>query len=138
MATIPPFVAKGTAVGQKQTVKTKKLVWIPVGQGQVTAYSDYEIRVKGQIDILIYKGDLSIYLRLTDEQPTARRGVSVLQLNSYRDEQATYQVQKNTLTVTAVLGGKQQSISILPCNGGSQTECKLFGWINETIHLEPR
>lgn len=137
MATIPDFIADGTAVGQKQLVKTKKIIWLPVGDGTVSAYSDYEIAVEGQINIVIYSGELNIRLQLTDEDPTATTGSCILQLNSYTDENATYQTKGDLLTVAAVLGGQKQNFSISPCNEGTQTECKLFGKVNETVHLEP-
>ena len=137
MATIPNYIAKGTAVGQKQTVKTKKVLWIPVGDGVVSACSEYEIGVDGHINIVIYSGSLNIHLQLTDEDPSAQSGACILQLNTYTDENAVYQANGNVLTVAAVLGGQKQNISISPCNGGTQTECKLFGRVNETVHLEP-
>ncbi len=137
MATIPTYLAKGMAVGQKQTVKSKKIVWIPVGDGVVSAYSDYEIAVEGQINVVIYSGPLNIRLQLTDENPGAKTGSCVLQLNTHTDENAIYKANGKVLTVAAVLGGKKQNISISPCNGGTQTECKLFGRVNETVHLEP-
>jgi len=137
MATIPPFIAKGTAVGQKQTVKTKKIVWLPVGNGVVSACSDYEIGVTGTINVVIYSGPLNIQLQLTDKDPAAKTGSCILQLNTHTDENATYQAKGKVLTVTAVLGGQKQNISITPCNGGTQTECRLFGRVDETVHLEP-
>jgi hypothetical protein len=137
MATIPTYLARGTAVGQKQTVKTKKVVWLPVGDGVVSACSDFVISVDGKINVVVYSGPLNIRLQLTDEDPTAQSGPCVLQLNSHTDESAIYQANGKVLTVAAVLGGQKQNISISPCNGGTQTECKLFGRVNETVHLEP-
>ncbi len=137
MATIPPFVATGTHIGQKQTVKAKKMVWIPVGNGKVAAFSDYEVSIAGQISILGYSGNMNIYLRLLDEDPAATSGPCVLRLNAHEDPQATYHVNKNVLTVQATLGQYKQAISITPCDGGTQTECKLTGRVNETVHLEP-
>lgn len=138
MATIPDYIAKETVVGQKQTVKTKKIVWIPVGDGVVSAYSEYEIGVDGQINVVIYSGPLNIHLQLTDKNPEAKTGSCILQLNTYTDENATYKANGKVLTVAAVFGGNEQNISISPCNGNTQTECKLFGRVNETVHLEPR
>lgn len=137
MATIPTFLAKNTAVGQKQTVKAKKFVWIPVGDGVISACSDYEIGIEGKINVVIYSGPLNIHLKLTDENPAATTGSCILQLNTHTDENATYQAKGDVLTVAAVLGGQQQNISITPCDRGTQTECKLFGKVNETVHLEP-
>ena len=137
MATIQPYVAKGTQVNQKIEVKAKKVVWITAGRGIVSAISDYVVAVDGKISILGYNGDLNIHLRLTDENASATSGPCVLQLNTLTDENATYKVGHDTLTVYAVLGGEKQNISILRCNKDEQTECKLFGHVNETVHLDP-
>ncbi|HRQ41361.1 MAG TPA: hypothetical protein PLD25_25865 [Chloroflexota bacterium] len=137
MATIPPFVAKGTRIGQKQTVKAKKMVWIPVGSGEVTQFSDYEVTIAGQISILGYSGNMNIYLRLLDEDPAATTGPCILRLNKHEDNEAVYRVNKSAITVQATLGSYKQAIGIAPCNGGTQTECKLTGRVNETVHLEP-
>ena len=138
MATIPPFVAKNAYVGQKQTVKTKKFVWIPVGSGIVTEFSDYQVTLEGQIDVVIYRGDLTICMKLTDNDPRATAGSCILQLNALTDEQARYEVKNNTLTIYATLSGVQQNISINRVNNGAQTAVRLFGKVNETVHLEPR
>jgi hypothetical protein len=137
MANLIDFVADGTYVGQTIEVKAKKFVWVKVGQGTVAALSEYVVDVQGQISILGYSGDLNIKLNLTDEDPTASKGPCVLQLNTLIDENAKYEAAKGTLTVYAVLGGAEQNISILKCNNGEQTECKLFGHINQVVHLDP-
>lgn len=137
MATIPPFVAKGTRVGQKQSVKAKKFVWVPVGSGTVAELADDVVAVAGQISILGYSGRMNIYLRLTDNNPAATSGSCILRLNTVEDPRATYKVNGRALTVSAILRGHKQQISITPCDGGTQTECKLSGRVNETVHLEP-
>ncbi len=137
MATITPYVAKGTRAGQNVNVKAKKVVWIKVGQGSVAKMSDYEVAIAGKISILGYNGDLNIHLNLLDEQPGATSGPARLKLNSHLDENATYKSNGKDLTVFAVLGGKKQNITILPANNGTQTECKLFGHVDQTVHLEP-
>ena len=137
MANIVDYVADGAYVGQTIEVKAKKFVWVKVGQGTVAALSDHVVDVQGQISILGYTGDLNIKLNLTDEDPTASTGPCVLQLNSFVDENARYEAAKGMLTVYAVLGDAEQNISILQCNNGQQTECKLFGHVNETVHLDP-
>ena len=138
MATMTPFVAQGTFVGQKQTVKAKKFVWVPVGSGTVDKFSEDEVSVAGQINILGYTGVMNIYLKLTDADPAARSGSCVLRLNKHEDMNATYQVNGSGLTILATLGGYKQNITISPCDNGSQTECKLSGKVNETVHLEPK
>lgn len=137
MANIVDYVANGAYAGQTVEVKAKKFVWVKVGQGTVTVLSDHEVSIEGQISILGYSGDLNIKLNLTDQDSTARKGPCVLQLNSHVDENANYEAARNSLTVYAVLGGKQQNITILQCNDGEQTECKLFGHVNQVVHLDP-
>lgn len=138
MATIPPFVAKNTFVGQQQTVKAKKFVWVPVGSGVVDSFLEDEVSVAGKISILGYSGDMNIYLKLTDNDPAATSGSCILRLNSYEDVNATYKVNGSGLMVMATLGGNKQNITISPSDGRSQTECKLSGKVNETVHLEPK
>ena len=137
MAKIMDYVADGTNVGQTVEVKAKKFIWVKVGQGTVTAVSDQEVAIDGQISILGYSGDLNIHLNLTNHDPAASTGPCVLQLNTLVDENATYKNTSETLTVYAVLGGEKQNISILKCNNGEQTECKLFGHVNQVVHLDP-
>lgn len=137
MANIVDYVANGTFADQQIDVKAKKFVWVKVGQGAVTTISDHEVGIAGKISILGYSGDLNIHLQLTDQNPTADKGPCILQLNSYIDESARYEATKSALTVYAVLGEAEQNISILQCNNGEQTECKLFGHVNETVHLDP-
>lgn len=138
MAALTQFVADGTFIGQQQTVKAKKFVWVPVGSGTVEKFSDDEVYVAGQINILGYSGNMKIHLKLTDNDPAAKSGSCMLKLNSHEDAQATYQVNGSGLTVYATLGKYKQNITISPCDGGTQTECKLTGRVNETVHLEPK
>ncbi len=137
MATITPFIAKGSHVNQKQQVKAKKVVWVKVGDGIVAALDDYQVKIAGKISILGYNGDLNIHLTLTDQAPEATEGSGTLQLNNYIDENAKYVVKGHELILYAQLGGKEQNIAISPCNNGTQTECRLFGHVNQTVHLDP-
>ena len=138
MATIEPYVATNTAAGQRLELKAKKtVIWLTVGQGAVNAYDPFKVNVAGKIDILGYKGDMLIDLQLTDEDPASKSGPCVLQLNSYVDENATYLANGRDLMVRAVLGGHEQNIQILQANNGAQTECKLSGKVNQTVHLAP-
>lgn len=137
MATLAPYVATNAAVGQKLAVKVKKFVWMTVGKGTVKSLSDDEVHIAGKIDFMSYDGDLNIHLKLNDNDPKALSGPCCLQLNAHKDEDAKYKATKDTLTVFAVLGGKKQNISITRCDKGSQTECKLFGHVSETVHLDP-
>lgn len=137
MANIPDYVAVNSFTGQNVEVKAKKIVWIKVGHGTVNVVSDKEVGIAGEISILGYSGQLKIHLTLADHDPAAKEGSCRLQLNTLNDENARYEVKKDMLTVYATLGGKEQNISILRCNNGEQTECKLFGHINQTVHLDP-
>lgn len=137
MATIMPYVAKGTFIGQKIDVKVKKFVWLKVGQGAVEILSDNEVNIAGKIKFMGYDGDLNIHLKLDGEDPTAAKGNCCLQLNSHTDENAHYKRTKSTFTVYAMLGGKKQNINIRRIEKDTQTECELFGHINETVHLDP-
>lgn len=138
MATIPVYVAKTTHVGQRQIVKAKKVIWVPVGEGAVTDFTDYEVGIAGKISVLGYSGALHIHLQLKDREPDAVSGPCFLRLNTHMDENARYEARNGTLTVYANLGGQQQNIAIQPANRGAQTECKLFGRVNQTVHLEPQ
>ncbi len=137
MATIPPYVARDTVLGQKQVLKARKVVWFEAGRGKVTAFSEHEVGVTGKISVLGYSGDLIIRLALTDNDPAALEGSCLLQLNKHIDEQARYTANSRELTVYALLSDKRQNIAISRCNDGQQTECRLFGHINQTVHLDP-
>ena len=137
MASIANYVANRTFEGQQIDVKVKKFVWVKAGQGTVKTNSDHEVGIAGKISILGYSGDLNIHLQLPDKDSTAVNGPCILQLNTHIDENAKYEATKDMLTVYAVLGGVEQNISILQCNNGEQTECKLFGHVNQTVHLDP-
>ncbi len=137
MATIPPYIAKNAYAGQKQEVKVHKIMWVKVGDGIVDALSEYEVSIAGKISILGYNGDLNIHLILTDQDANATKGICTLGLNSHKDEAAKYIAKNGELTVSAILGGKEQTITITPCNNGEQTECRLSGYISQTVHLDP-
>jgi hypothetical protein len=138
MATIAPYVATSTVGGQKVEVKAKTtIIWLTVGRGAIVSYSPFEVAVAGKIKILGYEGDLKIHLQLTDKDEAITSGPCSLRLNQYTDSQATYTANGKALTVAAVLGGVSQNISIMQANDGAQTECKLFGKVNQTVHLAP-
>ncbi|MFN2143677.1 MAG: hypothetical protein ACK2U5_24585 [Candidatus Promineifilaceae bacterium] len=137
MARITPYVANNVHIGQELAVKIKKVVWMAVGRGTVAAYSDYEVNITGNIGVPGYRGALNIHLQLKDDDSQALSGPCCLRLNSHTDEDAKYRATRDQLTVFAVLGGKKQNVTITPTNKGTQTECKLFGHIDETVHLDP-
>ncbi|MDX1416450.1 MAG: hypothetical protein R3293_19780 [Candidatus Promineifilaceae bacterium] len=137
MARVTNYVADGTFVGQQFEVKAKKFVWVKVGQGAVSKLSEHEVAIAGKISILGYSGDLNIHMQLTDQDITSAKGPCILQLNTHIDENARYEAAHDSLTIFATLGGKEQNIAVLQCNNGEQTECKLFGHVNQTVHLDP-
>lgn len=137
MASVSKYVANGTFIGQQFEVKAKKFVWVKVGQGAVVKLSDHEVEIAGKISIMGYSGDLNIHLQLADQDTASLKGPCILQLNSHLDENARYEATSDTLTVFATLSDKEQNITILQCNNGEQTECKLFGHVNQTVHLDP-
>jgi hypothetical protein len=137
MTTITPYIANGSFVGQKIDVNVKKMVWFKVGQGTVEVLTDQEVKIGGKIKFMGYDGDLTIHLKLDHGDSTAVQGKCRLQLNSHVDEGAKYLTTSKMLTVHAVLGGRKQSINIRRVEKGTQTECELFGHINETVHLDP-
>lgn len=141
MATIPPFVATNAFEGQALSVKAASTVfWVPVGNGMVKQFGAYVVGIAGELSVLGYKGDLDILLKLTDEDAASETGICTLQLNTHVDEQARYSIdaKDDRLVVDAMLGGKQQQISIGRCNDGKQTECRLRGHVNQVVHLQPR
>lgn len=138
MAKLAPYVAISTAVGQKVKVKAKiAIIWKTVGRGVIATFDDYQVNLGGTIDILGYNGDLIIDLQLTDQDFDAPSGPCILRLNDHTDHNARYKANSKAMTVMAELGGYEQNISILRVNNGTQTECKLFGKVNQTVHLDP-
>ena len=74
MATVYPYISENAQTGQKASLKIHQFVWLPVGQGEVRQVSDYAIDIAGEVNIVVYKGDLRIYLQLLDQDPTAASG----------------------------------------------------------------
>jgi len=136
MASILPYVSPGAVPGQKLKLKIKKFVWLTVGDGVLESLSDYEVAVDGTVDVMVYKGDLTIKVHLLDEDPDADSGPCVLHLNSHSDENATYEVKNGALVVSAAFGDKKQGIAISRYNKGSMTECNLSGYLDIGAYLE--
>ncbi len=139
MATLLPYIAEGVYAGQKQGLKVNELMlWLTVGKGELKSLSDFEVAIAGKIDFVGYKGDLNIYLHLSDQDAAAASGPCVFKLNTYRDEDATYTAQKGVLTINAVLGGHKQSIALSRYRRKGYTKCELKGHTNVTAYLEPK
>jgi hypothetical protein len=138
MATIPPFVSEGAQAGQAAEMKIHKLMWFTVGNGQVTALSDYIVDIDGQIDIVVYKGNLRIRMDLLDQDPAATSGPCRLQLNAHVDENASYAVKNGALTVSATIKEKSATVSLSRDDGGKKTKCVLTGFLDITCWLEAK
>ncbi len=139
MATLSPYIAQGVYAGQKQNLKVNELMlWLTVGKGKLKSLSDFEVTIEGEIDFIGYKGDLNIYLHLSDQNAAATSGPCVFKLNTYQDKNAAYIAQNGVLTINAVLGGHKQSIALSRYRRKGYTKCELKGYTNVTAYLEPK
>lgn len=138
MATLYPYITEGAHAGQPAQMKIHKVVWVPVGSGTVKALSDYEVDIDGQVDLVVYKGGLRIYLQLLDQDQAASTGPCRLQLNAHVDEKASYKVEHDTLTVSAAIKGKEATVSLSRDNHGKMTKCQMTGFLDITTYLEPK
>lgn len=137
MATIYPYISEGAHAGQKAQLKVHQFVWLPVGQGEVRALSDFEVDIAGQVNIVVYKGDLRIYLQLLDQDVHATAGPCRLQLNSHVDEKASYRAQDGVLTVSAAMEDKAATVSLSRYDQGHMTRCAMTGFLDITAYIEP-
>lgn len=137
MATIYPYISEGAYAGQKAQLKVHQFVWLPVGKGEVRALSDFEVDIAGQVNLVVYKGDLRIYLQLVDRDTDAAAGPCRLQLNSHVDEKASYRAQDGVLTVSAAMEGKAATVSLSRHDHGHMTRCEMTGFLDITAYVEP-
>ncbi|HSN74351.1 MAG TPA: hypothetical protein VL334_04540 [Anaerolineae bacterium] len=138
MATIPPYVSEGAAAGQAAEMKIHKLMWLTVGNGKLFELTDYVVDIDGQIDIVVYKGNLHIRIELLDQDAAADAGPCRLQLNAHVDENASYQVKDDFLTVSATIKEKSATVSLSRDNNGEKTKCVLTGFLDITCWLEAK
>jgi hypothetical protein len=138
MATIPPYVSEGAAAGQAAEMKIHKLMWLTVGNGKLLELADYVVDIDGQIDIVVYKGNLHIRIELLDHDADAAAGACRLQLNAYVDENASYQVKDDSLTVSATIKEKSATVSLSRDDHGKKTECVMTGFLDITCYLEAK
>lgn len=135
MATVPPFVSEGAQAGQAAEMKIHKLMWLTVGNGKLLELADYVVDIDGQIDIVVYKGNLHIRIDLLDQDSAATAGPCRLQLNAHVDENASYAVKNGALTVSATM--KQKSATVgLSRDDGKKTKCVMTGFLDITCWLE--
>ncbi len=138
MATLYPYISEGAHAGQKVQLKAHKFVWVPGGEGAVATLSLFDVDIDGRVQVVVYNGNLRIHLQLLDQDPEAVSGPCMLQLNAHVDEKASYQVEDSALTVSAAIADKKATVSLSRCNDGEQTECKVTGFLDITVHLEPK
>jgi hypothetical protein len=138
MATIPPYVSEGAAAGQAAEMKIHKLMWLTVGNGTLLELADHVVDIDGQIDIVVYKGNLHIRIELLDQDADAAAGPCRLQLNAHVDEQASYEVQDDALTVSATIKEKSATVSLSRDDHGKKTKCVMTGFLDITCYLEAK
>lgn len=138
MATIPPYVSEGAAAGQAAEMKIHKLMWLTVGSGKLLELSDFVVDIDGQIDIVVYKGNLHIRIDLLDQDGEANAGPCRLQLNAYVDENASYQVKDGALTVSATIKEKSATVGLSRDDHGKKTRCVMTGFLDITCYLEAK
>lgn len=138
MATLFPYVSEGARADQPADMKIRKFVWIPVGKGKIVTLSDYEVDIDGQVDLVVYKGNLRIHLVLLDQDPDADEGPCRLQFNAHVDENASYQVEQESLLVSAAMKGKAATVSLSRHNDGKMTKCAMTGFLDITTYIEPQ
>lgn len=137
VATVYPYISENAQTGQKASLKIHQFVWLPVGQGEVRQVSDYAIDIAGEVNIVVYKGDLRIYLQLLDQDPTAASGPCRLQLNSHVDENATYRTENGVMTVSAAMAGKEATVSLSRHHEHNMTRCAMTGFLDLTAYVAP-
>jgi hypothetical protein len=138
MATIPPFVSEGAQAGQAAEMKIHKLMWLTVGNGKLLELADYVVDIDGQIDIVVYKGNLHIRIDLLDQDSAAVSGPCRLQLNAHVDENASYEVKNGALTVSATIKQKSATVGLSRDDHGKKTKCDLTGFLDITCWLEAK
>lgn len=137
MATVYPYVSEGAHAGQKAQLKIHQLVWLPVGDGEVRALSDFEVDIAGEVNLVVYKGNLRVYLQLLDQDGDATSGPCRLQLNSYVDEKASYRAQDGVLAVSAAMAGKAATVNLSRHDHGNMTRCEMTGFLDITAYVDP-
>jgi hypothetical protein len=137
MATLTPFFASGTKTGSRETIEVKVLfVWDSVGNGSVSAFSQFQIGFEGQISSVFYKGAFNLSLALSDQNPASTSGPAAVTINGQSDDNAKYQVNGNQLTVNATLGGKSETMTFYAGDGG--TYVSLGGVVSQNLWLKPQ
>lgn len=137
MANLRPFFAEGTFAGQLQRLWVPIVFYTNVGSGRITTFADYSVAFTGKMNTVFYSGAINLELTLRDNNPTSKRGLCSLIINSVEAERAAYVVQGEKLVVDAIFSGRVQNIVIRSVNEGRETELRLSGIYNYSLRLVP-
>jgi flagellar hook assembly protein FlgD len=126
------FIGRGTAAGSKLNIFAKVMFFVNVGSGEFIDLTASQAAFKGKIDTVLYKGDLSLTLKLHED------GKAEVTLNGSRASQATYTASGSKLTIEAKLGSNTQTITFEPGGKGNvETFLGVKGTQSLDVHLAP-
>ena len=126
------FIGRGTAAGSKLSVFAQVVFFVNVGSGEFIDLGATQAAFKGKIDTVLYKGELSLTLKLLED------GKAEVTLNGSRASQATYTASGNKLTIEAKLGSRSQVITFEPGGKGNvETVLGVTGTQSINVHLAP-
>jgi hypothetical protein len=126
------FIGRGTAAGTKLNIFAQVVFFVNVGSGEFIDLGATQAAFKGKIDTVLYKGDLSLTLKLLED------GKAEVTLNGSRASQATYTASANKLTIEAKLGSRSQVITFEPGGKGNvETYLGVTGTQSINVHLAP-
>src|SRR4051812_33630734 len=114
MAKLTPYFAENTDTQRPVEIWAKIGAFLHVGSGNFEAFDDYSVRFSGTGQ----GRQLTIALRLTDQDPAARNGPCAIQVNETSDDHATYSVAGDAITITS----GTRTVTVRRCEGGKQTE----------------
>jgi hypothetical protein len=140
MATLSPYVGVGTQTGSKETIWAKIfLSFLNVGSGSFMAFSDYSLSFAGRIDTSFFKGDLNLFLTLTEQNPNSLNGSCQIVINGITSSSSSYSVTGGQLIVSSEFpNDTSQKITIQQGgNGGRETYLDFSGKHEGTVHIAP-
>lgn len=137
MATVTPYISEGVQAGQKVALKIHGIRWRTVGQSQLKTVSDFEIVIDGRVELAVYEGDVHIRIALPDQDAAAIKGPCSLQLNTYKDDAATYRSHNGSLTIVTHINGKEAQFKLSRFQQDNMTECVVSGPIDLTAYIDP-
>lgn len=126
------FIGRGTTAGTRLNVFAQVVFFVNVGSGEFIDLGATQAAFKGKIDTVLYKGDLSLTLKLLED------GKAEVTLNGSRASQATYTASGSKLTIEAKLGSRSQVITFEPGGKGNvETYLGVTGTQSINVHLAP-